>query len=522
MVSNIDVFVIIGYFVCLLLIGLMTSRQHKEQEEYLIAKRSMPWLPVALSVTATMISANGFIGGPGWAYTSGMYPVMVNVAVPLAVFFALYIVVPVIYHLNIDSIYQYMELRLGKYTKALSIFQFFVNSIIQASSMIFVPVLVIHRITGWSMNILVPAVVLVATVYTLLGGIKAVIWTDALQMFVVIGAVIFVIITALSGLDMGVADFFRFAQASGKLSTLDFSFDITNNNTFWVTLIGGTFMWVRYFCFDQTQVQRVLTSRSLQKAKQSLAVSAFIMNIVYYLMLFIGVILFFFYKGKPFETANDVMITFIINEIPVGITGLILAGVFAAAMSSVDSLLNSMVLVFTKDIYEPYILKKKASLKTTRYITMIIGVIIICVIFVGFGNSVRSVLDLVGNYISYFAGPAVGAFLLGFFTLRANDKGVAIGVLVGIAGNTAIAMLLHTGWLWNPAIGAAITMVVGYACSFAFSHEKEIERIKQYTVIGMRNNLKIEKRMRPCCFGLGELLTLGFFLLQYLFFFLVN
>ena len=149
MVSNVDILVIIGYFLCLLIIGFLTSRQSKEQEEYLIARKSMPWLPVALSVTATMISANGFIGGPGWAYTSGMYPVMVNVAVPLAVFFALYIAVPVIYHLNINSIYQYMELRLGKYTKALSIFQFFVNSIIQASSMVFVPVLVLQRMTGW-------------------------------------------------------------------------------------------------------------------------------------------------------------------------------------------------------------------------------------------------------------------------------------------------------------------------------------------------------------------------------------
>lgn len=522
MISKIDVLVIIGYFFCLLLIGFFTSRQNKGQEEYLIAKRSMPWLPVTLSVTATMISANGFIGGPGWAYTDGMYPVMVNVAVPFAVFFALFIAVPVIYHLNIDSIYQYMELRLGKYTKALSIFQFFVNSIIQASSMVFVPVLVIHKMTGWSMKILVPAVVLVATIYTLMGGIKAVIWTDALQMFVVIGAVIFVIVIALSDLNVGLAEFFRLARTSGKLSTLDFSTDISNNNTFWVTLIGGTIMWIRYFCFDQTQVQRVLTSKSLQKAKKSLAVSAFIMNIVYYLMLFIGVILFFFYKGKPFETANDIMITFIIDEIPVGLTGLIMAGVFAAAMSSVDSLINSMVVVFTKDIYEPYLLRKKASIKTTRYITMIIGVIMVAVIFVGFGNSVRSVLDLVGNYISYFAGPAAGAFLLGFFSLKSNDKGVAIGVIAGIAGNIAIAMLLHTGWLWNPAIGAAITIVIGYVCSLGFRQEKDDKEILKYTVIGIKKDMKIEKNMRPCYFGIGEMLTLGFFLLQYLFFFLIN
>ena len=144
------------------------------------------------------------------------------------------------------------------------------------------------------------------------------------------------------------------------------------------------------------------------------------------------------------------------------------------------------------------------------------------VIFVGFGNSVRSVLDLVGNYISYFAGPAAGAFLLGFFTLKANDKGVAVGVIAGIIGNTAIAMLLQTGWLWNPAIGATITIVVGYACSLGFGQEKSPETTRKYTVMGLKNDLRVEKNMRPCYFGVGEMLTLGFFLLQYVFFFLIK
>lgn len=466
MVSAIDVTIIVGYLAMMLIIGYFAGKKNTTQEDYFLAGRSMPWIPIALSVAATMISANGFIGGPGWAYNSGMYPVMVNIAVPLAILFAISVTTPVIYRMKITSIYQYMEKRFGKYTKLLTILQFFVNSIIQISSMVYIPVLMIHTMTGWSYNVLVPTVVVIALVYTLMGGIKAVIWTDSIQMVIVVGAVFLVIVTALKGSGIGFFDALSVAAKAGKMNTLDFSFDITRENTFWATLIGGGFMWIRYFCFDQAQVQRVLTAKSIKSAKNSFVVSAFVMNIVYYVMLLVGVILFVFYQGRTFETSNEIMITFILNEMPVGIIGLIIAGVFAAAMSSVDSLLNSMTAVFTKDIYEPLFHKEKeASLKVTMLISSIIGLIMIVVIFIGFNGTVKSVLDVVGSYISYFAGPAAGAFILAMFTYRANDKGVAIGFVIGLGTVYTASVFGKVNWLWNPCIGAVTTVIVGYLLS---------------------------------------------------------
>lgn len=128
--SAMDVGIIISYLILMLVIGYFSGKNNTNQEDYFLAGRSMPWIPVALSIAATMISANGFIGGPGWAYTSGMYPVMVNIAVPLAVLFALSVTTPVIYKMKITSVYQYMEKRLGKYSRILTIIQFFINSII--------------------------------------------------------------------------------------------------------------------------------------------------------------------------------------------------------------------------------------------------------------------------------------------------------------------------------------------------------------------------------------------------------
>ena len=237
--SVIDVAVVVGYLALMLVIGYFSGKDNESQEDYFLAKRSMPWIPIALSVAATMISANGFIGGPGWAYTDGMYPVMVNITVPLAIFFALWITTPVIYNLKVTSVYQYMELRMGPKTRMLAIMQFFVNSLIQVSSMVYIPVLIVNTITGWPMYILVPIVVIISVVYTLMGGIKAVIWTDTIQMLVVIGGVILVVFTAINGTELGFFETLAEAKATGKLNTLDFSTDVTLTNTFWAMIIPG-------------------------------------------------------------------------------------------------------------------------------------------------------------------------------------------------------------------------------------------------------------------------------------------
>lgn len=524
MISTIDITIIVGYLAIMILIGYLSGRENKSQEDYFLAARSMPWIPVALSIAATSISANGFIGGPGWAYNDGMYAFMVNVTVPLAIVFALSVTTPVIYRMKVTSVYEYIEKRYGKYTTGLTIMQFFVNSLIQASSMVYIPVLLLEMITGWSFYVLVPLVVVISIIYTLLGGIKAVIWTDSLQMVVVFFAVIMVFVTALDGIGLGFLDTLSVAKASGKLDMLDFTSDITVTNAFWATLIGGTFMWIRYFCFDQAQVQRVLTSKSLASAKNSFVVSAIVMNVVYFLMLLVGVVLFVFYNGRAFDTSNEIMITFILTEMPVGIVGLIVAGVFAAAMSSVDSVLNSMATVFTTDIYERYMNKSgNKKLSSSKWITVIIGVVITIFVMIGFNGSAKSVLDLVGSYISYFAGPATGVFLLAFFTKKTNDKGAAIGFVVGLITGYIIAVTYNTSWLWNPAIGAVITMVVAYIASILIKDTNQVD-IEEYTAQGMRKQILEEGSNEegvstlPFTFGKHEWIVMVFFIGQYILF----
>ncbi|SKA92850.1 transporter, SSS family [Caloramator quimbayensis] len=527
MISTVDILIIIIYLIAMLGIGYFVGKNNRTQEDFFLAGRSMPWIPIALSVSATMISANSFIGGPGWAYNEGIAPFMVNITVPLAVFFALSVTTPVIYRVRVTSVYEYMEYRLGHISRNLTVAQFFINSLIQVSSMVFIPSLILQKLTGMPLKVVVPIVVIISISYTIMGGIKAVIWTDVVQMIVLWGSLFAVIFLGLKHINMGFFETIGMAREAGKLKALDFQFDISKTNTFWASLIGGTIMWIRYFCFDQVQVQRVLTAKSLKGIKSSFLTSAFLMNIMYFIMLTVGLILWVYFGGRKFQTSNEIMITYMLEKLPIGVLGLAISGALAAAMSSVDSLLNSLTTVFIKDIYEKYFKKDKGetTLKLTMSIAAVFGVIIILFVIVGFGGTVKSVLDVVGKYISYFSGPACGSFLLAMFTLKANDKGVAVGFILGTIGCFLIANVYKVSWLWNPAIGCALTCILGYIASMLFKNScKPINDIKEYTVNGMREKMIKEGTIEedgisilPFKIDKYAIITLVFFFLQYIF-----
>lgn len=523
-ISNVDIIVIVVYLLGMLLIGYLSGRKNENQEDYLLAGRSMPWLPIALSIAATMISANSFIGGPGWGYTSGLSPFMVNIAVPIAIFVALTVSIPIFYELKVTSIYEYMEKRLGSKMRFLTVLLFFATNLLQVSSMVFIPSLIIQIITGWSLNLIVPIIVIISLVYTLLGGIKAVIWTDLVQTIVVWVGIIAAFIIPVRVLGGDFSSIMESARLAGKLNALDFTLDLHTTNAFWCAMIGGSAMWIRYFCFDQTQVQRVLTAKSVKGVKSSLAASSIVMQVTYFACLLIGIILWKFYGGMTFETSNEIMITFILNEMPLGIVGLVIAGAFAAAMSSVDSILNSITTVFIKDVYEKYFYKGKGdvSLNTTMLISLGFGILIIFIVILAFGDTVKSVLDVVGGYISYFSGPALAAFVLAMFTKKANDKGTAVGLILGFIFGYLIAKQYSVSWLWNPAIGFAISFIIGYIFSFVFKSDKAEDEINKYTAIGIRNTVLASGKTKvdgvsivPFAIDRYAVITIVIFILQF-------
>ncbi len=529
--SRLDFFIVIFYMIGMIFIGYKLGKKNETQEDYFLAGRSMPWFPVGLSIAATMISANGFVGGPGWAYYSGIAPFMVNITVPLAIMVALYTFIPVFYNLRLTSVYEYVEKRLGVYSRTLTVLGFLTNSLIQVSSMVYIPALIINRFTDLDIKISVVFIVIIAVIYTLLGGIRAVIWTDATQMFILWGGLIFAFVFIIRSTGLTLGETFAIARETGKLNAIDFSMDLSFTNGFWASLLGGFVMWVRYFGLDQGQVQRVLTSKSYKGIKNSFVISAITMNIIYFLFMLLGVMLFIYYKGASFTSSNDIMIDFIANHLPIGIVGLILSGIFAAAMSSIDSLLNSMTTVYIKDIHERFFSKSKklTSLKNTMIISTVFGILIVVFTLFGFSGTLKSVLDVIGKYISYLSGPMCGAFSLGMFTVKSNDKGVSIGILLGMLLTFLINVNINISWIWNPAIGFILTFLIGYVASNLFNSEKTDKERYSYTVKGLRekmvesgNTVEEGVLILPLKVDKYSIILIVVFLLQYVVLFMIG
>ena len=490
MLSSIDISIIIGYMLLMLVMGYFLGKDNKDQEDYFLAGRSMSWLPVGLSIAATMISCNAFIGGPGWGYENGLLPFMQNIAVPLSLFLSVTIFTPVLYNLKLTSVYEYIELRLGEKTRLVTVIAFIMNSLIQVSSMVFIPALVLEYFTGIQTNYIIPVIVVIAIIYTLLGGIKAVIWTDAIQMIVIWGGVIVATIYTFTSSGIGFFETINEAISIGKLDAIDTTLQtsLINENGLFVALIGGSAMWLRYFAFDQAQVQRMNTSKSIKDLKRSFVISGVMMNTLYFIFVLLGALLFVQYGGVEFENTNDVMIKFI-GDLPVGLIGVLLAGLFAAAMSSVDSIMNSMSTVFIKDIYERYFNNnKEASLKVSMTISLLFGIVIVFISIIAFSSTTSSILSVIGSYISYISGPSCGVFLLAMLTKKANDKGTTIGAILGFIFVLIFGQTAGLTWMWNSAIGMIATIIFGYIASSLIKEVQDDKKL-EYTLLGQREKL---------------------------------
>lgn len=465
--SAIDLGIVVAYLLGMLCLGKYLSRANETQEDYFIAGRSMKWLPVAFSIAATTISANGMVGGPGWSYQSGLRAFMLQISIPLVLAVIGCIFLPFLYYIKITSCYEYLQKRFGFKSRMCGAVGFLLSALIQVSSMVYIPSLIISKLTGWDIHIVLVVIVIIATTYTLLGGIKAVIWTDFIQMFIVWGGVVVILICAFRNLDIGIVDTLRAAGEAGKLNPLDFSLDFQLENGVWAALFGGGILWLQYYATDQSQIQRLFAAKSIKDVKRSLAFSGIMMNVLYFGFMILGLIMFSVFNGKDFNDANSIMITFIAEKVPIGFLGIIIAGIFAAAMSSVDSLLNSMTTVFVKDIYEKYTgTKGEVPINVARRFTLAIAILALIFSSFAFMETTSSILATVGSYISYLCGAILALFVLGMFTRKVSDMAATAGFILGVAGTVIIAQKVPMNYLWYNVVGLLLTSLIAYTASF--------------------------------------------------------
>ena len=289
--------VVLGFTAWIVYDGLKRTKDSHQIEGYFLANRSIPWWAAGISVMATQLSAITMIGTTGQGYTDGLRFIQFYFALPLAMVILSLTLVPFFYKSGVYTAYEYLERRFDSKTRSLTSLLFLVSRGMSCGAVISAPAVVLSLVLGWDLTATALAIALPAVIYTMFGGVQAVTWTDVKIMVLIVFGLFAVIATALIGLPSGVGltDGLSIAAATGRLRTFDFSFDLTNQYTFWSGMIAALFLFCSYFGTDQSQVQRYLTARSVDEARHSLLMSAYWKIPLQLLVLLLGVLVFVFY-----------------------------------------------------------------------------------------------------------------------------------------------------------------------------------------------------------------------------------
>ncbi len=537
-----DWIVVVVYLFWIVYDGLRRSRGTDKVDGYFLANRSLPWWAVGLSVMATQMSAVTIVGTTGQAYATGLRFIQFYFGLPLAMIVLSLTVVPFFTRARVYTAYEYLERRFDVRVRSLASFLFLMGRAFSLGVTLAAPAVVMSAILGWSLPVTVLAICVPMIVYTTIGGVQAVAWTDVKQMFIVVGGMSAAIVILLYGIlqQVSFSQALHLAGATGRLNAIDFRFDPRETYTFWSGMIGGLFLMLAYFGCDQSQVQRYLTAKSIDEARQSLLMSAFVKIPLQLLILSTGVLVFVFYlfQAPPMlfnraydarvaagphgaeyvalerefgaalesrrqaatetdrvaflaadeqvrqirdraativkETTGDsryndvnyVFPTFITTRLPIGLVGIMIAAIFAAAMSASGGELNALATASIIDFYRRHFVKEASD---AHYLMVSKGATVFWGLFASvvamYSANQGSLIEVVNRYGSFFYGSLLGVFILAILTKRATATGAFWGLLAGMAVVLAVAFTTPIAFLWHNLIGAVVVVAVGMGIS---------------------------------------------------------
>ena len=547
--------IVAAYLIYVIWDGIRMTKHSGNVEGYFLANRNLPWWAVGLSVMATQLSAITLIGTTGQAYSDGMRFIQFYYGLPLAMVILCVTAVPFFYRARVFTAYEYLEKRFDAKTRTLTSFFFLLSRGLGVGVIIAAPSVILSIVLGWNEITTIFVIGLSTTIYTMIGGVQAVTWTDVKQMAIIfagLGAVLFIVMGSFPA-GVSVSDGLHLAGATGKLTTIDTSFDLREKYTIWSGLIGGLFLFLSYFGCDQSQVQRFLTAKSVSEGRTSILMSAFLKIPMQFMILLIGVMVFVFYQfavppmifneveakkaaaansaqyqtleneyrevhqtreraalalvaadrqtdeaattaarqtyleandrfdesrkkatefikttngNKSFNDVNYVFPSFVVQNMPMGVIGLIIAAIFAASMSSVAAELNSLATATTIDFYRRHFKKDgtdKQYVFFGRMATAFWGVFA-CIVAV-YATNLGSLIEVVNKFGSFFYGSLLGVFVLAFVVKRARARGAFFGILFGIASVWIASIYTDIEFLWFNVIGCLVTVLAGYLIS---------------------------------------------------------
>jgi len=481
-VNYLDWIIVFVYAGAMVGIGYYFSGEQKNSKDFFLGARSFGWFPLALSTMATQLSAISFISAPafvGFRPNGGLQWLTFEFGVPLAMIFLMYVIIPPLYNAGVVSVYAFLEQRFSASTRLLISVAFQISRGFATGISVYALALVLSAVLGipiWT-TILIAGVV--TLIYSALGGMKAVVYTDVIQMIILVVGVILCIGFGLSYVG-GLGSFVENVDRSrlDAVQFFNFGFGKGEEFGFLPMVVGGFFLYASYYGTDQTQVQRSLSGRNLQQVRQALLVNGFFRFPVTFLYCTMGLIVgTFAVMDRQFfnlipPNNPDLMIPlFISRYLPNGLIGILIVAILSAAMSSLSSAINSLSATSVEDFIvrrQNRPLEEGALLKYSRSFTLFWGIVCIAFAFAA-GNIAATVIEAINKIGSLFYGPILATFALAILTRRANAVGANVGLMTGVAGNFLLWILAGdvVFWFWWNFIGAAVTFSVGLLVSHA-------------------------------------------------------
>tara|TARA_R110002049_G_scaffold93815_14_gene231616 strand:+ start:1 stop:1782 length:1782 start_codon:yes stop_codon:yes gene_type:complete len=472
--------VLVLYLLISLFIGVYFARKQKSTDDYFVGGGRIPWWASGLSVFGTLLSAITFMAIPAKSFTTDWSFFMLNIAAIAITPLIAFIFIPFFNKLNISTAYEYLERRFNYFARAFGSISFIIFQLGRIGIVLLLPSLAISIVTGISVETCILLMGLLCVLYTTFGGIEAVIWTDVLQVIVLMGGSIVVIIWILMHTDSSISEIITYASEKEKFNIMNFDFNFTES-TFWVVFLGGLASAMVTQGTDQTVVQRFLTSSNVKDAQKTLYTNAILTLPATLIFFGIGTLLFIFYSEMPEKLSpaisnNDSLFPwYIVKELPMGVSGLLIAGIFSAAMSSISSSLNSVSTAFCNDIYKQYDPKVPdiKLLKVARITTVFIGIFGVLLALWMANSDIKSLWDQFYRILGLFTGGLGGMFLLGMLTKRANTTGTMIGLGLSAILLWYVSVYTSINFLMYSLIGVGSCFIFGYVFSLIFKDKKQ-------------------------------------------------
>lgn len=461
-VGALDIAILVAYMAGMVVLGSWLGRGARDVAEYAVGSRDLPWWLILFSIIATETSAVTFLSIPGFAYERNFTWIQIALGFLLGRFAVAFLLLPEYFRGTLFTSYEVLHRRFGGATKQTASVLFILTRSLADGLRLFLSALVLQEMTGISIPWAVTALGVTTVVYTYLGGMRAVLWTDMIQFFLYLAGALIALFAILARLPGGWDQLVAMGQAAGKFRALDLTLDWSEPYGLWAGLVGGAFIALGSHGVDQLMVQRYLSARGLPEARRAVWVSGLVAVAQFALFLLIGVGLWSFYHlhppAVPFDRPDRVFARFILDELPTGLVGLLLGAIFAAAMTSS---LNSCATVAVNDLLR---VRPERQLRLTRILTAVFGAVQIAVGIAGQWLK-SSIVSSVLGIAAFTTGIVLGVFFLGMYTRRVGQRAALTGLVVGLAGMTWIFFATPLAWPWYALAGSLLTVAAGLAAS---------------------------------------------------------